>query len=209
MFDLYSFNTPNGQKVLLALEEAGAEYAYHTVDIRAGEQHLPWFRKLSPDGKIPVLCDQRDPDVCIFESGAILLYLAGCFPQLYGTDPTQKNAVQSWTFWQVGQLGPLIGQYGQLMGRKSGRQSDDVETRAHFEAGVSRCLKVLNQRLSDSPYLAGSSFSIADIACYPWIQSPQSYLNVFEFDWRSDYLHLVRWTERLSSRDAFSRVMNG
>ena len=139
-FDLYGWNTPNGQKVIIALEEVGAIYNYHPIDISKGEQHDSDFKALSPDGKIPVLVSHTPEAVTHFESGAILLHLAEHFPLLHGSSASEKALVRAWTFWQVGQLGPLAGQFGYF----SGKANADPETVAHFEQLVWRCLSPLH-----------------------------------------------------------------
>jgi len=195
-YELYGWNTPNGQKIIIALEEAGATYRYHLIDIRSGEQNTAQFRALSPDGKIPALVVNSTPPVSYFESGAILLYLASVCPVLNGGTEKDKGRVLSWTLWQVGQLGPIAGQFG----RFSGAASSNTEAIEHFEKLLWRCLEVLEKRLSESPYLAGDSFTVADIAVLPWIASNQSYLQIYNFPWWSKCPALVRWTEKLLDR---------
>jgi len=179
-FDFYGWNTPNGQKIIIALEEVDANYRYHRIDISRGEQKTPEYRRISPDGKIPALVVNSEPAISYFESGAILLYLAGVFPELHGKTELERAQVMSWTLWQVGQLGPLAGQFGRF-------NTADPENPAavkHFEELVWRCLDVLEKRLEESPYLAGSSFTVADIATLPWIASRQSYLQSYKVAWR-------------------------
>lgn len=196
--DLYSWNTPNGQKIVIALEEVNASYTYHAIDITSGEQHTPAFRKLSPDGKIPALVSNSTPALTYFESGAILLFLADEYPSLDGTSATEKAAARSWTFWQVGQLGPLAGQFG----RFHGLQPKNDQAIEHFTQLVWRCLEVMEKRLSACDYLAGDRFTIADIACIPWIASPQSYLQRYAVDWREKCPAINRWSDQLHQRQS-------
>lgn len=195
-FDLYSWNTPNGQKIVIALEEVGANYAYLPVDISKGDQHSAEFRALSPDGKIPVLVTTTSAPVTHFESGAILYYLAGLYPQLNGATDAERAQVMSWTLWQVGQLGPHAGQFG----RFSGEDTKNPAAIAHFKQLVERSLNVLENRLAESPYLAGDSFTVADIATIPWIASSQSYLQRYGVNWRAQYSSLQRWADAILLR---------
>jgi len=200
-FDLYSWNTPNGQKVMIALEEVDAQYRYHPVDISNAEQHNPAFRTLSPDGKIPVLVTNGHPAVTHFESGAILLYLASLYPALHGNTAVEKARVNSWTFWQVGQLGPLAGQFGRFS-TAAARDTDAGNPHAiiHFEKLVWRCLEVLEKRLAQSRYLAGDCFTVADIASLTWVASPKSYLQIYDVAWQSTFPSLLRWSCELMKR---------
>ncbi len=203
-YELYSWNTPNGQKIRIALEEMGVEYAFHPVNIGAGEQKTSSFRRISPDGKIPALVVNSDMPISLFESGAILLYLAEQFPTLHGRDEAERALVSSWTFWQVGQLGPLAGQ----LGRFSGETPQNSAAVLHFRELLTRCLEVLETRLLASEYLAGDHFTVADIASYPWIASPQSYLQRYNVDWRGDYTAIVKWADKIAERPAVKRAFS-
>jgi len=202
-YELYGWNTPNAQKIIIALEETGATYRYHPINIRSGEQNTAQFRALSPDGKIPALVVNSTPPVSYFESGAILLYLASVYPVLNGTEE-DKSRVLSWTLWQVGQLGPIAGQFG----RFSGAASSNAEAIEHFEKLLWRCLEVLDKRLCESSYLAGDSFTVADIAVLPWIASNQSYLQIYNFPWQSRCPALVRWTKSLYKRPSVVKALS-
>lgn len=211
-FDLYGWNTPNGQKIVIALEEAGADYTYHPIDISAGEQHEASFRHISPDGKIPALIHRIDntgstttgqKNIVLFESGAILLYLADIFPLLHGRDEQEKAQVISWTFWQVGQLGPLAGQFGRF---QKATPANPAAVK-HFEELVWRCLDVMEKRLQKSAYLASDGLSIADIAAFPWIASEQSYLQSYKIDWRGKCPAIVRWADEISTRKSVAKVL--
>ncbi len=195
-FDLYSWNTPNGQKIVIALEEVAAKYEYHPIDIRNGQQHTPEFKALSPDGKIPALVSHGETKISLFESGAILFHLAQLYPVLMGSTPEEHARASSWTFWQVGQLGPLAGQFG----RFSGADEPNPGAIEHFEQLVWRCLKLMDKQLSKSTYLAGDIFTIADIACIPWVASNQSYLQVYGVPWRQHCPALNRWANTLQER---------
>lgn len=197
-YELYGWNTPNGQKVLIALEEAGAQYNYHPIDISKGQQKTDSFKIISPDGKIPALVHHNDNDVTLFESGAILLYLADQYPRLHGKTKTDRAAVMSWVFWQVGQLGPLAGQFGRF------RSTATVNTDAieHFEVLVWRCLEVMEKKLAKTDFLACSNFTIADIAAFPWVASGQSYLQRFDLNWKTQCPAVKDWSDRVGQRPA-------
>jgi len=197
-FELYGWNTPNGQKIVIALEEVNAVYQYHPVDITNGEQHADAFRAISPDGKIPALIHNTEQPVTLFESGAILLYLANLFPTLTGNTEQEKAKVMSWTFWQVGQLGPLAGQFG----RFHAAEPANPAAIKHFEALVWRCLDVMEKQLLQTTYLAGEQFTVADIAAFPWIASEQSYLQRYDVGWRNRCPALTGWAERITSRSS-------
>lgn len=204
-FVLYGWNTPNGQKIIIALEEADAEYQYHPIDISKGEQHQDGYRAISPDSKIPALIHTAiahtaiapaAPPVTLFESGAILSYLANVFPTLTGMTEQDKAKAMSWLFWQVGQLGPLAGQFGRFQAAKE----SNPEAVQHFKALVWRCINVMERQLSQSRYLATDKFTIADIACYPWIASPQSYLQRYNIAWGEQCPALARWATDIGAR---------
>ena len=207
VFDLHSWNTPNGQKIVIALEESGATYNYHPVDISKGDQHTPDFRALSPFGKIPALVTHTTPAVTHFESGAILLYLAEVFPALHGTTPVERAQVLSWTLWQTSQLGPFAGQFGYF----TGREDAPASTAKHFEDLLKRCLATLEQRLTESRFIAGDRFTVADIASLPWVASNQSYLQRYHVPWREHYPALRNWADSAMQRPsvvkAFSRSL--
>lgn len=202
-FDLHSWPTPNGQKIIIALEEVGANYRYNPIDISKGEQHSPEFRALSPDGKIPALVTNTKPPIVHFESGAILMYLAGIFPEIDGKTVEERARVMSWTFWQVGQLGPMAGQFG----RFSGADPANPAAVEHFTLIVTRCLEVMEKQLSASTFLAGESFTVADIASLPWIASDVSYLQTYEFDWRGKYPAVARWVDTLMEKPSVQKAL--
>ncbi len=195
--DLYSWNTPNGQKIIIALEEAGAKYKYHAIDIRKGEQNAATFRAISPDGKIPAIVTHGETPVTLFESGAILFHLANLYPTLNGVTPQDQASVSAWTFWQVGQLGPLTGQFGRFHSAADNKNQAAIE---HFEQLVWRCLTVMETRLGESPYLACDRLTIADIACIPWIASKQSYLQIYDVPWQQRCPAINQWATKLCAR---------
>jgi len=203
-YELYGWNTPNGQKIIIALEEVGARYQYHPVDISQGEQHTDAFRAISPDGKIPALIHNTPTPVTLFESGAILLYLANQYPALTGNSEQEKAHVMAWTFWQVGQLGPLAGQFGRFQNAAPENQAA-VE---HFETLVWRCIDVMEKQLSQTSFLAGEQFSVADIAAFPWIASQQSYLQRYHIAWREQRPALARWANRIAEKTSVRKALD-
>ena len=189
MIELYTANTPNGKKISIMLEEIGYKYNVNTIDLNKGDQFNPEFKKISPFSKIPVIKDQDNNEV-IFESGAILIYLA----EKSGKYFDNKNIITQWLMAQMGYVGPILGQHHQFHHYNPGK-SDFGEQR-YFKISTS-IYKNLDERLSVSKYLAGESYSIADIATFPWIA---------RHDWHDiglkNYKNLCRWYLEISERDA-------
>ena len=203
MIDLYYWPTPNGRKITLFLEEAEIEYTLKPVNIRAGEQMSSSFQKISPGNKIPAMVDHaplhgRGP-ITVFESGAILLYLAEKTGKFLSTnDLSERLITLQWLFWQVGGLGPMSGQMGHFHIYAPEKIPYAME---RYKAETQRLLKVLDQRLSDSPYLASDNYSIADMACYPWIEVYQGL--------QPDYSllpNVKRWHDLIAARPATVRA---
>ncbi|MEQ9198902.1 MAG: glutathione S-transferase N-terminal domain-containing protein, partial [Rhodospirillales bacterium] len=180
MIDVYSWDTPNGQKVTICLEECGLGYRLIPVNIRRREQRDPAFLDRFPNGKIPAITD-HDPalekPLEMFESGAILLYLADKSGTLIPAGAEARATTLSWLFWQVSALGPGIGQWGRNAG-PDGSESGE----AWFRQEVIRLMTLLDQRLAQNDYLAGSDFSIADIACFTWLRRDSIYMRRFPSD---------------------------
>ena len=189
MIELYTANTPNGKKISIMLEEIGYAYNVNTIDLNKGEQFNPEFKKISPFSKIPVIKDQHNNEV-IFESGAILIYLA----EKSGKYFDDKNIITQWLMAQMGYVGPILGQHHQFHHYNPGK-SDFGEQR-YFKISTS-IYKNLDERLSVSNYLAGENYTIADIATFPWIA---------RHDWHDiglkNYKNLCRWYLEISERDA-------
>ena len=204
MIDLYFWPTPNGLKLKLFLEEAGLSYRAIPVDIGKGEQHRPEFRLVSPNGKIPALIDHEPADggapLSLFESGAMLLYLAEKSGKFIPADVRGRADVLQWLFWQVGGLGPMAGQNGHFRVFAPTEIAYAIE---RYTKEVHRLFGVLDKRLADREFLAGS-YSIADIACYPWIvpYKPQGQ-NL------DDFPHLKRWFGFIAARPATVRTYEG
>lgn len=204
MIDLYFAPTPNGWKISVMLEECGLSYAVHGVNIGKGEQFTPEILAISPNNRIPAIVDRQpssggDP-IPVFESGAILLYLAEKSGALIPSDTGGRTAALEWLFWQIGGLGPMMGQHGHF--KLYAPERIDYAT-DRYRREVKRLFAVLDRRLSDNQYLAGSEYSIADIACFPWVQTYRAQ----EIDLKG-YEHASRWYERLKQRPALRRGMS-
>ena len=202
MIELYAFATPNSIKVPIALEELDAPYTYHPVNIRQGEQKLPAFLALNPNGKVPVIVDPVGPDggsITITESAAILIYLAKKFGRLIPETETGKVRMFEWLFFHAAGLGPAFGQSGYFQKLAPEKLPAAIE-RFHGEA--KRTLKVLDGRLAETEYLAGDDYSIADIANFGWIWR-REFAGV-DFD---DTPHVARWYTMIESRPATARAL--
>jgi GST-like protein len=208
---LYSLATPNGVKVtvmleeLLALGHAGAEYDAWLIRITEGEQFGSGFVAVNPNSKIPALLDRSGPaPVRVFESGAILLYLAEKFGALLPAAPGQRAECLSWLFWQMGSAPYLGGGFGHFYAYAPTKIEYAID---RFAMEVKRQLDVLDRRLAESPYLAGDGYSIADIAVWPWygaLAKGQLY-EAGEFLQVQAYTHVVDWAERIAERPAAQR----
>jgi GSH-dependent disulfide-bond oxidoreductase len=201
MVDLYYWTTANGHKITLFLEEAGLPYLMHPVDIGKGEQFAPEFLKISPNNRIPAIID-RDPAgggpaLSIFESGAILLYLAEKTGKFLSSDLRVRVATLEWLFWQVGGLGPMAGQNNHFS-----RYAPEPIPYAidRYRRETNRLYGVLNQRLADRPFVAGD-YSIADMAIYPWIVPYQNQGQDLD-----DFPHLKVWFETIAARPGTKRA---
>jgi len=208
---LYSLATPNGVKVtvmleeLLALGHAGAEYDAWLIRISEGDQFGSGFVGVNPNSKIPALMDYGGPaPIRIFESGAILLYLAEKFGAFLPTDTATRAECLSWLFWQMGSATYLGGGFGHFYAYAPMKIEYAID---RFAMEVKRQLDVLDRRLADHDYLAGSDYSIADIAVWPWYGGMARGLlyEAGEFLQVQDYVHLQRWTDRIAQRPAVQR----
>lgn len=201
MIDVYSWPTPNGHKVHIMLEECGQrlgrDWQVHPVNIGAGDQFQPAFLEISPNNKIPAIVDPQGPDgkpISLFESGAILLYLASKYGKLLPKTDRQKYEVLQWLMFQMGGVGPMLGQTHHFR-IYAPEKIDYAVNRYTNEAR--RLYSVMDKRLASSPYLGGRSYSIADIAVFPWLRSWQNQ----GIDW-TDYPHLKAWFDKIAARPA-------
>ena len=199
--ELWYWPTPNGWKVSIALEEMGLPYEVKLVNIGAGEQFTPEFLAISPNNRMPALVDPEGPDgkpLSIFESGAILQYLANKSGQFYPTDIRTRAEVDQWLFWQVGGLGPMAGQTHHFRQYAPALIKDQRQIAygvRRYTDETNRLYGVLNKRLADREYVAGD-YSIADMAIWPWIlPGPQG-------QDLEDFPHLKAWMERVGARPA-------
>jgi len=202
MIDLYYWPTPNGHKITLFLEEAGLPYTIRRVDIGAGEQFAPEYLAISPNNKMPAIVDHDPPGggapLSVFESGAILFYLARKSGKFIATDPRGTVTCLEWLFWQMGGLGPMTGQYGHFTVYAPEKIPYAIE---RYTREARRLLGVLDKRLLGREYICGNDYTIADMACYPWI-SPydKAPLDLTEFE------QVRRWQATIRARPATARA---
>ncbi|PAY05810.1 thiol:disulfide oxidoreductase [Bradyrhizobium sp. UFLA03-84] len=196
MIDLHFAPTPNGWKISIMLEECGLPYTVVPVNITRGDQFKPEFRKLNPNRRIPVIVDRDPPGggepLTIFESGAILLYLAEKTGRFSPRDLRGRYCVQQWLIWQMSALGPMLGQNGHFSLYAPDRIPYAVE---RYGNEARRLYGVLNDRLGENAYVAGDDYSIADIACFPWVMTHKA--QGFQLD---DFPHIKRWFTELRMR---------
>lgn len=201
MIDFYYWTTPNGHKITLFLEETGLPYTLHPINIGKGEQFQPEFLKIAPNNRIPAIVDRAPADggdpVPLFESGAILLYLAEKTGRFLPADMRRRARVSQWLFWQMAGLGPMAGQNHHFNAYAQEKIPYAID---RYVRETARLYGVMNKRLADHEYLAGD-YSIADMACYPWIvphERQDQDLN--------DFPHLKRWFEAIAQRPATIRA---
>lgn len=202
MIDLYYWTTPNGHKITLFLEESGLPYRILPINIGKGEQFQPDFLRIAPNNRIPAIVDTAPTDggepIPLFESGAILLYLAEKTGRFLSPDPRVRLDTLQWLFWQMGGLGPMAGQ-NHHFGVYAPETIPYAIDRYVKETG--RLYAVLNKRLADRPFIAGDDYSIADMACYPWIVPYERQRQNL-----ADFPHLARWFEAIRQRPATVRA---
>jgi glutathione S-transferase len=196
VIELYTSPTPNGRKVSIALEEMELPYRVHPISLKAMEQKEPEFLALNPNGRIPVIVDGENDDFPVFESGAILIYLAEKTGSFLPASQRERSTVLQWLMWQMGGLGPMQGQ-AHVFNRYFSEKIPAVINRYHSE--TRRLYGVMDGRLAEHEYLAGE-YSIADMACWPWIM---------QHDWAgvdlADFPHLSRWQQTVGTRPAVQR----
>ena len=201
MIKLYYWTTPNGHKITLCLEEMGLPYEVIPVNIGKGDQFQPEFLRFSPNNKIPAIIDTDPEDggepVPVFESGAILAYLADKTGQFYGESPRQRLGVMQWLFWQMGGLGPMAGQNHHFNVYAPEPVPYAIE---RYVKETARLYAVMDRQLADQPFLAGN-YSIADMASYPWVVSHERQKQDL-----NDFPNVKRWFVTLSERPAAKRA---
>ena len=200
MIDVYTWPTPNGHKVHIMLEECGLPYRVHPVNIGSGDQFQPEFLRISPNNKIPAIVDSEGPDgkpISLFESGAILIYLAAKTGKFMPKSDRQKYEVLQWLMFQMGGLGPMLGQAHHFR----------IYAPEKIEYGINRYTNeakrlygVMDKQLEKKKFIAGNQYTIADIAIFPWLRSWQNQ----GIDW-ADYPALKAWFDRIAARPAVQR----
>ena len=170
MIDLYTAATPNGHKISIALEELELAYTLHALELSAGEQKEPWFLAINPNGRIPAIVDRTEDNFVVFESGAILIYLAEKTGQLMPQDPAQRYETIQWVMFQMGGIGPMFGQLG-FFHKFAGKDFEDKRPRDRYVAESKRLLGVLDKHLQGRNWVMGDSYTIADIAIFPWVRN--------------------------------------
>jgi GST-like protein len=202
MIEVYSWPTPNGHKVHIMLEETGIPYRVHGINIRAGDQFKPAFLKISPNNRIPAIVDPDGPGgkpISVFESGAILLYLASKTGKFLPADLHARWRCMEWLMWQMGGVGPMMGQANHFR-----RYAKDKIQYAIDRYGneANRLTRVLDKRLEESPYTAGREYSISDIAIFPWYRGAENRgVNIDE------YPNVRRWFDAINARPAVQRAL--
>ena len=200
MIDLYTWSTSNGRKASIMLEELGADYTVHPIHIGKGDQFTPEYLAINPNGKIPAIVDSDGPGgapIAVFESGAILIYLAEKHGRFLPTEPVARMEVIQWLMFQMGGIGPMFGQVHHFLRAAKEQVPYGIE---RYGTEVRRLYGVLDRRLDGRDHLAGDGYSIADIATWPW---------VFRREWQqidlADFPNVKRWFDAVGSRPAVER----
>ena len=204
---LYSLPTPNGVKVAILLEEIGLPYEPHLVSFETNDQMSPEFLSLNPNNKIPAIIDPNGPGgqpLALFESGAILLYLAEKTGQCLPTDSARRYETIQWLMWQMGGIGPMFGQLG-FFHKFAGKEFEDKRPRDRYVAEVKRLLAVLDQRLTGRTWIMGEDYTIADIAVFPWVHSLIGFYGAGELVGMNSFAQVSRALAAFVGRPAVMR----
>ena len=208
MIDLHYWPTPNGHKVLIFLEEAGLDHQIHPVDIGAGAQFRPEFLKISPNNRMPAIVDHAPRDggapISVFESGAILLYLAEKSGQFLPIDPAGRWQAIQWVMFQMGGVGPMFGQLG-FFHKFAGREYEDKRPRDRYVAEVVRLLGVIDAALAGKEWLLGADYSVADIAHLGWVNALVGFYEAGELVGIDRFANVNAWLARGLARPAVQR----
>jgi GST-like protein len=207
---LYSVPTPNGIKVSAMLEETGILYEPHFVRIDANEQLTPEFRSLNPNNKIPAILDPNGPDgepLALFESGAILLYLADKSGQFVPKDAAGRYHMLQWLMFQMGGVGPMFGQLG-FFAKFAGKDFEDKRPRDRYVAEARRLLGVLNNQLTGRAWMMGDQYTIADMAVFPWVRTLVGFYGVGDLVGINEFPEVMRVLETFQTRPAVLRAFN-
>ena len=202
MIDFYYWPTPNGWKVAIMLEECGLRYKLIPVDIGKGAQFAPEFLAISPNNRMPAILDRDGPGdpVPVFESGAILFYLAEKTGRFMPPDSLGRKEALEWLFWQVGNQGPLAGQLSHFVNYAP---KDQDYSRARYANEYDRCLGVVERRLEDRPYILGDDYSIADMICWPWVLIAKPLGQSLD-----EFPNVARWRQAVKERPAVQRAVD-
>ena len=207
VIQLYSLPTPNGVKASIALEELGLAYEPHLIDIGNNETWTPEYLSLNPNGKIPAIIDPDGPGgrpIGLFESGAILVYLADKTGQLMPTDPARRYEALQWIFFQMAAVGPMFGQLG-FFHRFAGKEYEDKRPRDRYLAETKRLLGVLEDRLATRAYMMGEDYSMVDIALLGWVRNLIGFYEAREITDYDALTHVPAWLDRCLARPAVQR----
>jgi len=199
MIDAYVWTTPNGFKLLIALEELALPYRVNWIDITKGDQQKPEYKAINPNSKIPAIVD-RDTNTTVFESGAVLTYLAEKTGKLLPTSGPQRYTVLEWMYFNVGGPGPTMGQLGFFTKFAKEKVPMAIE---RYTKETERLLHVLDTRLGETTYLAGPDFTLADIINFTWANAGRTFLGL---DY-TPFPNLVRWLDELAARPAFAKAL--
>ena len=207
---LYSLPTPNGVKVSIMLEEIGVPYEAHLVSFDTNDQTSPEFLSLSPNNKIPAILDPDGPNdqpLALFESGAILIYLADKTGRFIAQDGADRYATLQWLMWQMGGVGPMFGQLG-FFHKFAGKDYDDKRPRDRYVAEAKRLLGVLDRQLSNRAWIVGDDYTIADIATFPWVRNLIGFYGAGELVGIDDFPHVTRALAAFVTRPAVVRGLD-
>lgn len=206
---LYSFPTPNGIKASAMLEESELAYEAHKIGL-GGDTTTPEFLSLNPNNKIPAIIDPNGPDgtpMGLWESGAILIYLAEKSGKLYGANTRERHQINQWIMFQMGGLGPMMGQFG-FFHKFAGKEIDDPRPKQRYVDEVQRLLRVLNSHLDGNDYVVGGDYSIADIASWPWVRAFVEFYEGGDLVGYPEFSNIHSWLERCATRPASIAAIN-
>ncbi|MEO0463878.1 MAG: glutathione binding-like protein [Pseudomonadota bacterium] len=204
MIDFYFWPTPNGHKISIALEEFGLDYTVKPINILKGEQHDPAFIAISPNNRVPAIVDHDGPAGAphtVFESGAILLYLAQKTGKFWPSDPATQSVLIQWVFFQCANVGPMFGQCGHFRGYAAETIDYAIQ---RYQGETKRLYGLIDRELAKKPWIAGDDFSLADMATYPWMDARQQELHGIDV---SEFPHVAAWIDACEARPGVQRGM--
>ncbi len=204
MITLYTAATPNGHKVSIALEELGLPYELQVLDLARNEQKTPAFLAINPNGRIPAIVDHEEGDFAVFESGAILIYLAEKTGQLMPADAKGRSRVLQWLMFQMGGIGPMFGQLG-FFTKFAGKDIEDKRPRDRYVTEARRLLGVLEGQLGGRAWILGEDYSLVDIATFPWIRALLEVYQVADLVGFQDFTEVRRALDAFLARPAVQR----